>query len=89
MFNRKQLIKIIKARKRKNYKYLYENSLKLNMLCFSKLEKLKQFDLVSTILLNFFINSINVMLYNPPYRMLLNHNQIYTLPLLYINHKNE
>ena len=49
MFNRKQLIKIIKARKRKNYKYLYENSLKLNMLCFSKLEKLKQFDLVSTI----------------------------------------
>lgn len=49
MFNKKQLIKIIKARKKKDYKYLFKNSLKLNMLCFSKLEKLKQFDLVSTI----------------------------------------
>ena len=34
-FNQKELIKIIKARKRKDYKYLFENSLKLNMLCFS------------------------------------------------------
>ena len=51
MFNRKQLIKIIKARKKKDYKYLFENSLKLNMLCLSKLEELsrEQFDLVSTI----------------------------------------
>ena len=48
-FNKKQLIKIIKARKKKDYKYLFENSLKLNMFCFSKLEELKQFDLVSTI----------------------------------------
>ena len=49
MFKREELIKIIKARKRKDYKYLFENSLKLNMICFSKLENLKQFDLVSTI----------------------------------------
>ena len=48
-FNKKQLIKIIKARKKKDYKYLFENSLKLNMFCLSKLEELKQFDLVSTI----------------------------------------
>jgi len=49
MFNQKELIKIIKARRKKDYKYLFKNSLKLNMFCFSRLEKLKQFDLVSTI----------------------------------------
>ena len=49
MFNQKELIKIIKARKRKDYKYLFESSLKLNMICFYKLDDLKQFDLVSTI----------------------------------------
>ena len=32
MFNQKELIKIIKARKRKDYKYLFESSLKLNMI---------------------------------------------------------
>ena len=49
LFNKKALIKIIKARKRKDYKFLFQNSLKLNMVCFSELEKLKQFNLVSTI----------------------------------------
>ena len=49
MFNQKELIKIIKARKKKDYKYLFKKSLELNMFCFSRFETLKQFDLVSTI----------------------------------------
>tara|TARA_R100000655_G_scaffold48999_1_gene86491 strand:+ start:1658 stop:1876 length:219 start_codon:yes stop_codon:yes gene_type:complete len=49
MFNTKALIKIIKARKRKDYKFLFKKSLELNMICFTRLNKLKQYDLVSTI----------------------------------------
>ena len=49
MNTRKDLIKIIKARKSKDYEYLFKKSLELNMMCFYKLEKHKEYELVSAI----------------------------------------
>ena len=45
----KDLIKIIKARKDKNYKYLFKKSLELNMICFNNLERHKEYKLVEAI----------------------------------------
>jgi|15BtaG_2_1085339.scaffolds.fasta_scaffold57253_1 predicted transcriptional regulator len=46
---KKDLINTIKARKRKDYEYLFTKSIKLLFICFDKLEEHKEFKLVSSI----------------------------------------
>ena len=46
---RKDLINIIKARKKNNYKYLFEQSQKMLFLCWVILDKHKEFKMISEI----------------------------------------
>ena len=46
---RKDLINIIKARKKNNYKYLFEQSQKMLSLCWVILDKHKEFKMISEI----------------------------------------
>ena len=46
---RKDLINIIKARKKINYKYLFEQSQKMLSLCWVILDKHKEFKMISEI----------------------------------------
>ena len=46
---RKYLINIIKARKKNNYKYLFEQSQKMLSLCWVILDKHKEFKMISEI----------------------------------------
>ncbi len=46
---RKDLIKIIKARKKNKYKYLFEQSQKMLSLCWDILDKHKEYKIISEI----------------------------------------
>ena len=46
---RKDLINIIKARKKNNYKYLFEQSKKMLSLCWDILDKHKEYKMISEI----------------------------------------
>jgi len=43
-YKRKDLVKIIKARKRKNYKFLLEEAIEMILALNGKLQKLKNYD---------------------------------------------
>ena len=49
MNSRRNLIKIIKARKKQDYKYILHHADILLSKCFERLEELKQYDVVSGI----------------------------------------
>ena len=49
MNSRRNLIKIIKARKKQDYKYILHHADILLSKCFKRLEELKQYDVVSGI----------------------------------------